>query len=125
MLRTALQTALQPVFLGEAHHCRTGGNGAATSTYAPTGIAAVAPTRFFRQCAPGAIAATKPHRALTVLAARVSVISDIRLGCHGPKPRLPGRFTFKPLDLVICVQRACRLARCVMPPAWLRVLIKE
>jgi hypothetical protein len=41
------------------------------------------------------------HRAHIALAARVSVISDIHLGCHGPYPRLPGRFTFKPLDLVI------------------------
>ncbi|EFF73586.1 hypothetical protein HMPREF0004_5031 [Achromobacter piechaudii ATCC 43553] len=42
-----------------------------------------------------------------------------------PLPALARTFYVQPLDLVICVQRACRFVRRVMPPAWLRVLIKE
>jgi hypothetical protein len=97
----------------------------AAATFAAPGIAADAPTRFFRRCAQNASAATKARPARTY--PRGASIRHFRhpLDAVAHTRACPDVFTFKPLDLVICVQRACRLARRAMPPAWLRELIKE
>jgi len=82
--------------------------------------------RFFRPGARSTHAATYARTARNL--PQGASIRHFRhpFGCRGPYPRLPERFfAFKPLDRFIRVRRACRLARRLMPPAWLRVLIKE